>query len=293
MNDVIPAGFHQNSVISQVPLSNIQIDRSYQRAPSQSLVDEITANWSEVASELVLISNRGDRQDGGLFLVNGQHRTLAARKLGHETIWARIVDLSEVTDPGAVEADLRLKTNVRLGDRPLERFRAQLRSGDEASLNIVKILARFDTEINEQTDTSIGINCVATIEAVYGADEGALLTETLEVVRDTFGGFSGKGASAAMFKSVAWFVEKHGMESDRFRLCSRLKMAGPEGIHRRAVNQQSIMGGTLWLNYYRTIADYYNEGLQDKSKVQLNTRGASTWKVRGAGNSSPGYQSGH
>lgn len=289
--DVLPEGFHANSVIAEVPLSNIQIDRSYQRDPSQTLIEQIADKWDEVASELVLISSRGDRLasaevEGGLFLVNGQHRTLAARKLNHETIWARIVDLSHVEDPGAVEAELRLKTNVRLGDRPLERFKAQVRAGDPQSLDIIKLLARFDTEINSSPTTEVGINCVSTIEGIYELDDGHLLVEVLEIMKETFGGFSGKNASAAMFKGLGWFVEKHGIEADRSRLIEKLKITGAEQMYRRAVTMQSTMGGSLWMNYYRVIVDFYNDQLREKSRLGWQLRGAGSWK-KGGGQANP------
>src|SRR5262249_27900451 len=144
---------HAASTIKEVLLGKIQVDRSYQRDPSIPLIDRIADEWDVVASELVLVSDRGPRPEasevaGGLFIVNGQHRMRAALKLGHKKIWARVIDLRDVEDPGAIEAAFRLKTNVRLGDRIHERFKAQLRAGDEESHAIVNLLARFDAEIN-------------------------------------------------------------------------------------------------------------------------------------------------
>lgn len=279
---------HQTSVIKEVELEHVRIDRSYQRDPSQALVEQIAADWDEVASELVLISDRGKRDsegevEGGFWLVNGQHRSLAARKRGHETIWARIVDLSEVDDPAQIEASLRLKLNIKLGDRPLERFKAQVRAGDEDSLGLVRILARHDTQVNEQVNMDNGINAIATVEALYRVDNGALLSETLEILREAFGSLHGKKVSAAMMKGVAWFVEKHSQTSDRGRLMEKIKMAGTEAIHRRAVTTQSTMGGSLWMNYYRVIVEFYNENLQVKSRLDWQLRGANTFSTRSKG----------
>lgn len=279
---VSPDVLHETSTIEEVPLADLQIDRSYQRDPSPTLVDDIAANWDTVASELVLVSDRGTRfaSDGvkdGLWLVNGQHRSLAARKLGHETIWARVVNLSQELDPAAVEAALRLKLNVKLGDRPLERFKAQVRAGDQDSLEIVKILARFGTEINTKNMKDQGINSVSTVEAIYGADPtGALLAETLELIWDTFHSFGGRNVSASMLKGLAWFIEQHDQEIDRNRAVEKLRMMGMEAVHRRAVTIQSTMGGSSWMNYYRTIVDAYNTDLHTKSRLD--------WKLKGSGN---------
>lgn len=277
---------HSSSVVQKVPLKMLQIDRSYQRNPSQSLVELIANDYDELASELVLVSNRGKRSGdilGGYFLVNGQHRSLAAQKLDHEDIWARIMDTSKLDDPAALEAALRIKLNVKLGDQPLERFKAQVRAGDEDSLAIVKILAHFGTRVNEKIDMNEGINSIATMEALYAVDGGALLAETLEIIKEAFGNLSGKRVSAAMLKGLGWFVEKHGSQTDRGRLMDRIRLAGTEQIHRRGITQQSVMGGSLWMNYYRAFVELYNDGLQQKSRLEWILKGANKFSVRSKG----------
>src|SRR5256885_6899745 len=82
---------HASSSIEKVPISELQVDRSYQREPTQALVDDIAENWDEVSSELLLVSDRGLGR--GKYVVNGQHRTLGARKRGLADVWARVIDL--------------------------------------------------------------------------------------------------------------------------------------------------------------------------------------------------------
>lgn len=273
----LPEGFHENSRIMEVPLAELQIDRSYQRDPSQALVDRIADNWDEVASELVLVSDRGERTEessvqGGLFLVNGQHRSLGARKRGMEKIWARVVDTSNLEDPAAVEAALRLKTNVRLGDRPLERFKAQLRAGDESSQEIVRILANFDTEINEVPNGETGINAVSTVETIHNAD---LLYDTISLLKDAYETLGGRNVSSGMMRAAAWFIEKHAFETDRYRVVEKMKMTGTGYLHTRALSFKNTHGGSLWMNYYRSLVDMYNEKLADKNKIEWRLRGSS------------------
>jgi hypothetical protein len=272
---------HANSEIREVPLAELKVDRTYQRDPSQSLVDEIANNWDEVASELVLVSDRGDREtDGGLYIVNGQHRSLAASKLGKGLIWARVVDLTAVEDPGEVEASFRLKTNVRLGDRPLERFRAQVRAGDEQSIAIVNLLATFDSEINVVPQAEFGINSVATVEKLYRVDQGNLLRETLSLIRDAFGVVGGRPTTAATLVSISWFVIKHAEETDRSRIVEKIKDSGLAAWDRRARSIGATMGGSLWMNYYRALVDFYNERLSDSRKLEWRLKGSGGWGTR-------------
>lgn len=277
----LPEGFHEKSTIKQLLIKDLKVDRSYQREPSMRLADDIAENWDEVASELILVSNRGDRPEdseveGGLFVVNGQHRTLAARRLGMTKIWARIVDLSDLDDPARIEAGFRLKTNVRLGDRPLERFKAQVRSGDEDSIAIVRLLERYGTFINEQADAQQGINSVSTIEMLYSLDGGGILAETLETIRDALVSLGGKNTNSYMMKGVAWFLLQHSDKADRSRLVDKLRY-GPAAIDQRARAHQSVMGGATWQNYYRALVDFYNDKLRERSKLDWSTRGATRW----------------
>jgi hypothetical protein len=273
---------HANSKIQKVQLSELRIDQSYQRDPSMKLVEDIAENWDEVASELLLVSNRGERPEGGeveggLFIVNGQHRSLGARKRGLTSVHARVIDLTEHPDPAAVEATFRLRTNIRLGDKPLERFKAQLRAGDPESVAIVGLLRQFGSFINESPNDE-GINAVTAVEKLYRLNDGGVLRETLQLIHDIYGHVGGKTTSGPIMTSFAWFIMKHADETDRTRVVEKVKLAGHGALDRRARASQSTMGGTLWMNYYRAIVDFYNERLQAKSQLEWKLRGASSFK---------------
>lgn len=281
----LPAKYTQNSTIEHIDLSKIKVDRSYQRDVSNPLVDAIAENWSEYASELLLVSNRGQRKDsevdGGYFIVNGQHRMSAARKLGLTHLDARIIDLRKEEDPGRIEADLRELTNVRRSDRPYERYKARLRAGKPEAVAISAILEKFDTEANYTPNPDQGINAISTVSFLYNVDDGALLRETLEVVRDAWGHVGGKHATANILKAIAWFIDRHAGETSRTRLVERLKEHGAGSIERRGRIVQSTMSGALWMNTYRAIVEVYNEKLTEKSRLGWNTRGASAWQRKG------------
>jgi hypothetical protein len=270
-----------SSKIAKVVLSKLQIDQSYQRTPSPALVEEIETNWDALASELLLVSDRGDRNGsdiiGGLFLVNGQHRSLAARRKGITSLDARVIDLSEEPDPGSIEAKYRLTTNIGLRDRAVERFKAQVRSGDAESVDIVKILAQAGTEIQFNPADEFGIVAVSTIEQIYRVDNvGALLRNTLELIKDAYGGFGGKASNSAMLKAVAWVILVHYEQTDITRLTNKMKEVQAEAIDRRARTIQGTMSGSLWFNYYRAIIDLYNDKLTDSRRLEWISRGART-----------------
>lgn len=272
----LPEGFHATSEIKAVSLSSLNVDRAYQRDVSMSLVEQIRTQWDEVASELILVSKR---EDGTLWIVNGQHRAAAAGLRGDAKIWARVV---QGLGPEQ-EAALRLKTNVRLGDRPLERFRAQLCAGDPESVSIQRIVEGVGSKVNESTSSDEGINAIAAVESIYRVDEGSLLKETLEFLRETFGEVGGKFATSTLMRSVAWFILKHRDSANMERLGAQLKGMGPAAFDRHARTIAATMSGPLWLNAYRSMVELYNEGLGEKSRLEWKTRGSAQvkWGSRG------------
>ena len=56
----------------------LEVDDSYQRSATQDKVKRIAAEWSWVACGALVVADRGD---GRFFVIDGQHRALAALKL--------------------------------------------------------------------------------------------------------------------------------------------------------------------------------------------------------------------
>lgn len=276
----------ETSIVKDVLLADLQVDRSYQRDPSQGLVDKIAEDFDSVSAELLLISNRGKRPadsevKGGLWIVNGQHRMIAGKKIGKVKMKAMILDLSEYDDPASTEASFRLRTNVRNPDKAIERFKAQLRAGNPESVAIERIVASFDSEINFVPNVDSGINSVTSLERLYRVDEGELLTATFQLIRDAYGYVGGKHASANLIVGCAWFLSKHAEEADRARVIEKLASVGPVALERTARNIAASQPGTMWMHTYRAIVTFYNERLQPSNMLEWRLRGSSSFKTLG------------
>ena len=256
------------TVIKEVPVTALHVDRSYQRDTSIDLVQEIAMNMESHAYEPILVSKR---ENGDLYVVNGQHRMAAAKLLGWKTIQAKVL---EGLTP-EMEAALRLKLNRKLSERSLERFRAQVAAGIAESLEIVDILRRFGTKVNLNPTMEEGINSVGALEQIYRRDGGHGLVRTLEVIQDAWGTPGGHRTTQPVLKGIAWFLEMHGGEFDRTRLIDKLDKHGPAALDRMARSHRANLGGAFWMNTYRAIVEVYNENLPEGSRLQWRTRGAS------------------
>lgn len=271
---------HATAKITEVPIAKLRVDMSYQRTPNQDFIDEISRDWDVIKSELILVSDRGEREEssgveGGMFIVSGQHRVRAAHKLGLTKIHARVIDLTDELDPAAIEADYRLGTNRSIGDRSMDAFKAKVRKGDEEAVGLVKLLARFHTQINvDDINTDTGINAVSACELLYSRDDGASLGEALEVIRLAWGDITPKSASANMLKAIAWFIASHGLEADRGRFVEKLQSFTIVQLTARANQMQAMMGKSKWFNLYLVFFELYNEKLT-QNRLTVNSKGSS------------------
>ncbi len=256
--------------VMDLRIEDLRTDPNYQRELNQALVDKIAESWDTYALDPIKVSKRAN---GELYIINGQHRTAAAKMLGLTTIRAEVF---EGLDPQQ-EAAIRLKGNLRRGDTPQERFRAQVQAGDPESLAIQEICEAFGTVVNRTPESKRGINAVSALEEVYRIDEGVTLVRVFELIRDAFGGIGGQTGSQPLLKSVAFLLDRHSTDRnyDRRRMVERLGVGGIGDLHRKAQDYRTVHLGGLWLNYYRAMVAIFNERLPEGKRLQWRITG---WK---------------
>lgn len=258
-----------------VTIDDLHIDESYQRDLSRDLVERIRREWKTSACGAIVVSQRSN---GDLYIVNGQHRTAAAKERGMSEMLAQVV--AGLTSQE--EAQLRLMGNTRRADSAQERFRAQVAAGNQESIAIQKILSEYGTRINPSVDTKSGINTVAAVEDIYRMDhKGLMLAAVLDVLQEGFVMMGGRNVSSAMLKSIAWFLMKHRPEIDRARFIERLTAEGVDSIDRKARNHKAASGGALWINYYRAMVEVYNQRIPEANRLEIRTGKSSSWVSTG------------
>lgn len=255
---------------SVVRIDDLQVDHSYQRDLDVNLVQKIARHYDIAAAGPIVVSKR---QDGTLWVVNGQHRAAGAKTAGEDEVIAQIVDNSAVPFDEArqLEAELRLKGNDRRSDKVQERFRAQLAAGYRESIAIVEIAEQFGTRINPWPDPKRGINAVSTVEALYRKDHGGHLVRVFEFIQESFGSADGPTVQVGILNAVSWLLERHGAEMDRGRMVERIGHEGIDSLMRQARSHKAAMGGALWMNVYRAMVGVYNERLPESKRLSWRT----------------------
>lgn len=259
--------------VESLPIASLHFDKTYQRDLRAHFAQKLAQNWEQQATQLPTVSRRSN---GSLYVINGQHRIAAATLLGLTEVTCIVVTgLSRQQ-----EADLRLHTNVSLGESALERFQAKVAANHPDAVEILEICNRFDTQINTTPNASTGLNSITSVEDLYAKDKGITLVRVFEILRDTWGEISPKYATAHMMKALAWFMEVHDGDYNRGRLVERLRVVGPSALDRIMRNHRAAMGGSMWLNQYRAIVEIYNDRMADGTRLMFRTAGWSSKKNR-------------
>jgi uncharacterized ParB-like nuclease family protein len=137
-----------------LPIAVLQVDRSYQRDEREHLIRKILADGFDMnAAYPIIVSERppvGAMSDHRYFIVDGQHRTVAAERDGETEVIAKIVRF-QGSEAKIIqqEAALRTKMGERKPDTPMERFKAKLRSGNDTALRIDSMVESFGGRAGE------------------------------------------------------------------------------------------------------------------------------------------------
>jgi hypothetical protein len=115
-----------------VKCADLNIDPYYQRDLSRELVEKIKRNWDAAGAGYIVVNRR---QNGSLYIVNGQHRVAARMELAVEAGDESGGEIVSQVFNGLTqqqEAQLRLIGNTKRTDTSQERFRAQVAAGDRS-----------------------------------------------------------------------------------------------------------------------------------------------------------------
>lgn len=169
----------------------LEIDPAYQRtleaAASQTLVRQIAMFWNWDLCQPLVVARR---DDGRLYVIDGQHRLEAARMRGDiHQLPAVVVQYASVADEAASFVNLNQRR------RPLNRlqiYRAALASGDDEARKIQAALEVVGLRIGTSPDVMIQkpgtIVCLPSLEKCLRVHGEKALAASLRVMADSYPG---------------------------------------------------------------------------------------------------------
>jgi hypothetical protein len=155
-------------VAMDVDKHDLIIDHSYQRQPNTHKCQSYAAAWSWVACGSIIVAKRS-RQ---LFVIDGQHRVLAARRRTDIILLPCLV--FETVSP-IEEASNFLTANTNRRPIPtFDRYRALIVTGDPAALLVQDLCESVGRDVSA-SDSPRAIRCVGRMLMLARTDTGPLV----------------------------------------------------------------------------------------------------------------------
>lgn len=148
-----------SSKFMEIPVEKLKIDMSYQREQSETLVGRIVARFDENKFEPPTVNIR---PDGSYYVVDGGHRTEAARRIGMRTLTCRVIQVPQADEP-AYFIDLN---RSRRWVTPVQTFKAELTNKNPASLEIDRCLKERGLRVSNSHSPQT-LSCTGALHTIY------------------------------------------------------------------------------------------------------------------------------
>jgi len=249
------------TIAARVPVGEMLIDK-YQGGVNQNIVDKIAAKWDDSAAGCVILNLR---KNGEYAVLDGQHRVLAAQKIGVAELSALVFIDKTYEEEARLFVQLNTKHNVSTFDR----FKANLIGGNTREKTIshtVKELGLLISHDNSHNPKAIrSVNSLYKLYDNFGLSHLKLVLGTLQAA---FEGYDDNAAySAEAIGGMSQFFHRYPEAVTKI-LIEKLKKYSPTTICGMSL-QRRDRGQSSWVGWGRAITGIYNYGYATTSSKRL------------------------
>lgn len=228
----------------------------YQRAGINSKVLELASSWSWIACGALVVASR----DGLLWVVDGQHRKLAAdRRSDIQDLPCIIFHVDDVKD----EAKAFILTNTnRRNVSAVDKFRASLAAGDATALKVMDAINIAGLRVTTAANEPRAIKSVALAQKIAESDfDGLLVTLVLcgEMAR-----VEQSPVHARLLGGLYYIHKRVEGGLNNLRLKKRIKQIGISALLTAANKAASYYGTTGGKVCADGMMQAINHGLREK-----------------------------
>lgn len=246
-------------------LTGLRVDQRYQRPLIQPRVNKIAAEFDPEMFGVLHVSRR---PDGSHYVVDGQHRTEAARQfLGANANGQRVE--CKVYEGLTLQQEARLfrRLNDQTAQTMYAKFRASVQAGDPVETAVNRIVEGLGLTVG-QASRDRCVTAVGALTQVYrGFSRNAedkhpeLLRMVLSIINSAWGA-TGDSLNGHIIEGLGRLLLVRQRVLDIPDLIKRLAQypGGPLGLLGKARGRREIMGGKIGHNVAEAIIEAYNRG---------------------------------
>lgn len=244
----------KESILELVSPTELHFDTRYQRPIDMSWVRKLAAGFDMRRFGVVTTSLR---EDGRLYVIDGQHRVSAARSVGIERVPVTIYDDLSLGEEAALFSALNTE---RKRMNPEELYWADFLAGNEEAVGIARSLERSGHRLQRRQRGQRGITCFGALRTAYRYDEGEALFLALQALAAAWG--HGENLGAPAIRGVVRFIIQYRGLYDRGRLIQVLEGVTQRRLEALIKDQAGMSGGAGWVGGGKAILALYNRGLR-------------------------------
>lgn len=248
-----------------IKIDELNVASAYQRTVKRPVVTKIKKNYDPAAFGTLIV---GKREDGTLWVVDGQQRMTAAKEMGHTTVPCSVL---ESRGPSHEAQVFRLINGGRQNISRNELFKAALEAGDCQSIEILAAVERSGFVLRLSAGSNSKANVIrqaAPLEKIYDWGKTPLIEKVLGCIRN---GWTEDQAATKSFvlTGVAKFFRTYP-DASPSRVVKVMQEVSPNQILRHADDARQLMGGSRDLVVSRVLAVQYNKRLKPKNRLAIS-----------------------
>lgn len=245
-------------VFLEIDKHDLNVDKTYQRDQNEAKVKAIASAWSWVSCAAIVVADRS----GLFFVMDGQHRVLAARRRSDITTLPCLVFSVEQS---ADEAKGFLRINK--GRRPLtsiETFKAECSVGNTDAIEAQRIMTASGRYAS-QKDGPNTVRCIAMLTKIIREQPGS--AETIYDITNAI--CHGRTLNNRVLAGIATIVRRmKGESKDLVRLRRRLVDVGYDEIDLSISKACSFFARGGDKVFAEGILQAANKGLRNRFEVE-------------------------
>lgn len=248
----------------ELTLSEVKVDRSYQRGIVEGQVKKILKNFREYSLGSLIAA---EREDGSYWVVDGQQRSEALRRKGYTTYHFMVFKSNGPQHEAEVFGDVNSKRKSLL---KTEQFAADLTAGESESTNIAQVVIDCGFEFGKSAKGWPKLDCVQSLRKIWRKGGEELLTKTLETLKSAWNENKDACKEFLVF-GVADFMHRYAELYDHSRFVKILQELDPTVLPSliKANNMKKLFGGGRHLALGVVFWERYNKGFRENSKNYL------------------------
>lgn len=244
----------------RVPVQDLYYG-GYQRGLRSTWVGRIAKDFKEGLLGVLIVSYR----DGKYYVVDGQHRLEAAKRVGVEDVICQVHTGLTYEE----EADLFREYNKqRKGLSAHDLFKAALESKDPMAMDIMHLVEKYDFRLPLYScKLDNHITATAAVQDIYKRIGSEGFERLLKLLRDTWDG-ERSSLERNFMNGLGLFIKLHNEEFDDEEFVKKLGKIPPEEILREGRLDAKYSTASKTMTPYAKVIWYnYNKGKQEQSKL--------------------------